>query len=105
MVLNENFGSKPRGGIIKRTLLYVLGFGLGSLLIAGVLSFTMMSIADGVMPSGSAKKPAGTAAPKIIGAPKDGATKGKGKVAPKPASKARPGRANEGAKKGSDQPL
>jgi hypothetical protein len=105
MVLNEGSSSKPQRGIVKRTLIYVLGFGLGSLGIASCLSFAMMSVADGVMPSDTAK-PAATTAPKIIGATDGAGAKSKPKLSPrKPASKARRGRANQGATKSSDQPL
>ena len=107
MVLNEKLSAKPRGGLVKRTLLYVLGFGLGSMAIAGCMSFAMMAITDGVMPSKEAK-PASTVAPKIIGTPTDDAKKGTTKLSPKPASKARRGRANQvpkDPKKSSARPL
>ena len=104
MVLNEKLGAKPRASIVKRTILYVLGFGLGSLAMAGCLSFAFMSVAEGVMPSKNAK-PSSTAAPNIVGSPTDGDEDGTAKLPPKAASKARRGRANEGASKSADQPL
>lgn len=104
MVLNEKLGAKPRASIAKGTILYVLGFGLGSLAMAGCLSFAFMSVAEGVMPSKDVK-PTGTTAPNIIGSPTDGDDDGNAKLAPKAASKARRGRANEGAGKSADQPL
>jgi hypothetical protein len=107
MVLNEKLGARPRAGLVKRTILYVLGFGLGSLAFAGCLSFAMMSIADAALPSKDAKA-AGTTAPKIIGTPKGGDKEGKTKLAPKAPSKARRGRGNESpgaGKKGAGQPL
>lgn len=111
MVLSDKFAAKPRAGLLKRTLLYVLGFGLGSLAIASVLSFTLMSIAGSVIPSKDAvpaDSGAPGTAPKIIGSPEEGVEKSKTKLAPRPASKARRPRANEAsgaATKSSDQPL
>ncbi len=106
MVLSDK--AKPRAGILKRTIIYVLGFGFGSLAIAGVLALSMMSIADAVIPSKNASTASSTG-PNIIGAPDANAkAKSKTKLSPKPASKARQPRANEGrgaAKKSSKKPL
>lgn len=112
MVLSDKFAAKPRAGLLKRTLFYVLGFGLGSLAIATILSVALMSIAGSVIPSKDAA-PAGSVAPgtvvpQIIGSPEDGVQKSKTKLAPRPASKARRPRANQAtgaASKSSDQPL
>ncbi len=107
MVLNEKLGAKPRRGLLTRTVFYILGFGAGSLAVAGCLSFAMMSIADGVIPAKHAKA-TGTSSPNIIGTPSDRDKKSKAALAPKPASKARRGRGNEGSgagKKSADQPL
>jgi hypothetical protein len=96
MVLSDRFAGKSPPSLLKRTLLYVLAFGLGSLLIAGVLSFAMVSIAEGVLP-----------------APRDGSTRDKsdGKDAtakPKiitPSSKSRVTPGDGEADEETDQPL
>ncbi len=112
MVLSDKFGTPPRGGLVKRTVLYVLGFGLGSLAVAGVLSLILTTIADSVMTpkstaaAGSALPPG--VVPNIIGAPSPEGDKAKSNLGPKPASKARRPRANEAtgaADDGSEQPL
>ena len=41
------------GSLLKRTLLSVTGFGLGSLLIAGVLSLVFVGVAESVLPASS----------------------------------------------------
>ena len=99
MVLSDKYGGKPRGGLLKRTLIYVLSFGLGALLVVGILSFTMVAIADGLLPNAS------SGAPTKGAAKSDGTPAGPGKPAAdlpnpakKPASKARRRRANEASK-------
>jgi hypothetical protein len=94
MVLSDRYGGKPKAGVLKRTLLYVVAFGLGSLLLAAGLSFAMVSLAEGLLPGapGAARsgQPASEGeAPVIIGA--------KGKGFRTPVSKARRSRGNEGA--------
>jgi hypothetical protein len=78
MVLSDRFAGKTPRSLLKRTLLYVLAFGLGSLLIASILGFAMVSIAEGVLP-----------------APKDSATAprkpGEAKDLPGKAKSAKPG--------------
>ena len=41
------------GSLLKRTLLSVTGFGLGSLLIAGLLSMVFVGVAESVLPASS----------------------------------------------------
>jgi hypothetical protein len=92
MVLSDRFsGGDPNPSLFKRTALYVLGFGLGALAIAAVLSFTLVSIAEGVLPDSGDKKVVDDpeAGIQIIGDPEP--------KSPRPGSKARPPRANEGA--------
>jgi hypothetical protein len=82
MVLSDRYGGKPRPSIVKRTLLHIAVFGVGALLISALLGFVTTSIAESVLPS------AGTSTrSKKAGASKSG----------KGSSKARRGRANEGA--------
>ena len=52
MVLSDRFSGDPSQSLFKRTALYVLGFGFGALAIAAVVSFTLVSIAEGVLPDG-----------------------------------------------------
>jgi hypothetical protein len=87
MVLSDRFGSQgPQQGLLKRTLVYVAGFGLGSLLIAGLLSFALVSIAEAVLERPT--KPSTTTSKNLpIGAKK-------------PASKAPAGRAKPAPPKG-----
>jgi hypothetical protein len=94
MVLSDRFGGKPRPSIMKQTLLYVLGFGLGSLALVGVLSLTMVAIAEGIMPSDT---PAKSTSDKENS---DDDT-GKAGAAKKPRSK----RANEASEDDADTPL
>jgi hypothetical protein len=104
MVLSDRFSADPNPSLFKRTALYVLGFGLGALAIAVVVSFTLVSIAEGVLPDSGADREAeaGTEAgtevnvigdappaPPKAGVPPflDGASKGRrgrGNEAPKP---------------------
>lgn len=83
MVLSDRFaGNTPSPSILRRTVLYVLGFGLGSLAVAGLLSLIFVSVADSVLAGGSAS-------------PSDGAVEViDGEDA---TSKGPPTRANEGA--------
>ena len=97
MVLSDRYGGKPRASLLRRTLIYVLSFGLGALVLVGVLGFTMVSIAEGLLPKAK-ERPA--AAP-------DGAEGADGKEGmpaslPKRTSKARPPRANEASSKGAN---
>ncbi len=52
MVLSDSLSGKggQRGGILRRTLIYVLAFGLGSLLIAGLLSLVAVTVVEGALP-------------------------------------------------------
>lgn len=58
MVLSDKFGGKPKPSLVKQTLIYVLSFGLGALLIVGVLSLTFVTIADSLLPGDKAKSTA-----------------------------------------------
>jgi hypothetical protein len=79
---------------MKRTLMYVLGFGLGSLLFVVLMSFTIVSIAEGLLsPNDAASKRAADDADDTD------------KPATKAGSKARPARANEAPDETDDQPL
>jgi len=49
MVLSESH-TKPPSNIWKRTLIYVLAFGFGSLIVATLLGFTAISVAEGLLP-------------------------------------------------------
>lgn len=55
MVLSDKFGGKPQPSLVKTTLLYVLSFGLGALIIVGILSFTFVAIADSILPGDKPK--------------------------------------------------
>ncbi len=90
MVLSDRYGGKQRATLARRTLLYILSFGLGALLLVGVLGFTMVSIAEGLLP-----KPKERLAPAAASAGEN-----KAKLGPKGTSKARPPRANEATRKG-----
>ena len=94
MVLSDRFAGKTPPTLLKRTVLYVLAFGLGSLLIVTVLGFAMVSIAEGVLPApkeASPKKPGAAAEGKeASGAP------GAPKMLKPGSTKLRPGAAAEG---------
>jgi hypothetical protein len=89
---------------MKRTLIYVLSFGLGALLLVALLSFTVVSLAEGLLPKakdrtaaarkGDDKRPAGQATKKI-------------KSGQNPGSKTRQPRGNEATETGDklDRPL
>ena len=100
MVLSDRFGGKPRPSLLKRTLIYVLGFALGSLMLVGILSFTMMSIAEGVFPP-----PKDRAAAKRASDNADADGNPVGKPARNVGSKARGRRGNEASDEAPDQPL
>ena len=55
MVLSDKYGGKPQPSLVKTTLLYVLSFGLGALIIVGILSFTFVAIADSILPGDKPK--------------------------------------------------
>ncbi len=99
MVLSNRLGNKAPRSLVQRTLIYVLGFSAGALVIALGLSFVFVSLAEGILPGGSSSK-AGSAASagqpvRIIGAPPK-------KASSKGTSRKRPARGNEAsdAKKG-----
>jgi hypothetical protein len=91
MVLSDKYAGKPEASIVKKTLLYVLGFGFGALALVGLLSLIMVSIAEGILPSAE-EKPATSrkagAGPEIIG-------ESKPTRPTRPGSKAAGQRANE----------
>ncbi len=94
MVLSDRFGGMPRRSLLGQTLLYVLGFGFGALLVVGVLSFTMVSIAEGLLPDDKPAAAAGEADDAAEPSPA-------GRAAKKP----KPKRANEASDEDADQPL
>ena len=104
MVLSESY-TKPPSNIWKRTLIYVLAFGLGSLMVAGLLGFGAMSVADKLLPQ--PKDRTATGARK--GGPTAGDPKLPGKPTPprKPGSKAKRPRGNDtaGTETNSEQEL
>ncbi len=104
MVLSDRYGGKPPLSLFKRTLVYVLSFGLGALAIVAVLSFTMVSIAEGLLPA--AKDRTSAARNKDGKRPTSKATK-KAKTDRKPGSKTRESRGNEATDDGAktDRPL
>lgn len=61
MVLSDRYGGTKRPSIVKRTVIYVVSFGLGSLLIAALLSVAFVSLAEGLLPSKQAAPKAGDA--------------------------------------------
>mgnify|MGYP001424982043 CR=1 FL=1 len=95
MALSDKYGGKPRPSLVKRTLAYIAVFGLGALLIATVLSFTLVSIAESVLPPAKSRRNTTKASDKTPESKKDSDKKG--------TSKARRGRANDGPK--SNRPL
>ena len=105
MVLSDRFAGKAPTTLFKRTVLYVLAFGLGSLLIVTVLGFAMVSIAEGVLPApkeASPKKPGAPAEGKdATGAP---GAPGAPKMLRPGSSKLRPGAAAEGDEAGDTPP-
>ncbi len=100
MVLSDRYGGKPPPSLGKRTLIYVLSFGLGALLVVAVLSFTMVSIAEGLLPKAKERTSAARKSDSQRSAGK--ATK---KIQPgrKPGSKTRQPRGNEATETG-DKP-
>ncbi len=95
MVLSDRYGGAKRPSILKRTIIYVASFGLGSLLIAALLSLAFVSLAEGVLPAKGVTPKSGelvTTDKKPITPPK---SKSKLFKPPKAGSKARPPRANE----------
>lgn len=66
MVLSDKFGTTSEPSLVRRTLVFVLGFGLGSLALVSLLSLIMVSIAEGVLPEAKEQR-GGSKAP--IGAP------------------------------------
>jgi hypothetical protein len=104
MVLSESH-AKPPSNIWKRTLIYVLAFGFGSLMVASLLGFTAISVAEGLLPQ--PKDRTATGARK--GGPSTGDPKLTGKTTPprKPGSKATRPRGNDtaGADKNTEQEL
>ena len=102
MVLSDRFSGDPNQSLVKRTALYVLAFGLGALAIAAVASFTLVSIAEGVLPGDEAKPSveSGTEV-NVIGdepAPKDG-------VRPTPVKRPSKGRAARGNEAPANDPI
>jgi len=105
MVLSDRYAGKPPASLFKRTLIYVLSFGLGALAVVAVLSFTMVSIAEGLLPKAKDrtsaarnKSDAKTPTTKTDLLPKPGRKAG---------SKTRSPRGNEATDKGAatDRPL
>ena len=92
MVLSDRFGGKPRPSNVKRTLIYVAAFGIGSLLVSLLLGFTATSIAETVLPSAKSSR-AKKRSSKANKGPR-GRLKG---VTGKRGSKASEDRANEGS--------
>lgn len=104
MVLSDRYGGKPPPSLFKRTLVYVLGFGLGALAVVAVLSFTVVSIAEGLLP---AAKDRTSAARKSDSKRPTSKTTKSPKADRKPGSKTRQPRGNEATDDGakSDRPL
>lgn len=104
MVLSNRFATKAPRTLLQRTLIYVVGFGTGALVIALAMSFAVVSLAEGFLPGDKAPKASGEVAAgqplRIIGAPSKTDTKRRTSL--KPPSLKRPSRGNEarGAKKG-----
>lgn len=76
------FSYLTTGGLLKRTLISVTGFGLGSLLLAGLLSLIFVGAAESLLPatpsdtdSTGPDEPAATATPRMKRPP---ATEGRG---------------------------
>ncbi len=92
MVLSNRFATKTPRTLLQRTLLYVVGFGAGALAIALLMSFVVVRLMDGVLPTHAASKAGSDTAAgrpvRIIGGPAKAASK-------KGASRKRPSRANE----------
>jgi len=76
-------------------VIYVLSFGLGTLLLVGVVSLALVSVADGLFPKSPDRNAAGV---------KD-RTAGRGKAGTKAGSKARRPRANEASDDNEDKPV
>lgn len=72
MVLSDRLGGAPRPSIVRKTALYVLGFGLGALAVAVVLSFALVSATEGAF-AGAQAVPEATAGAtvEVIGAAPD----------------------------------
>ena len=98
MVLSDRFAGKPRPSLAKRTLLYVLGFGLGSLAFVGIVSLIMVSVTEGIFPAPKGPKDKSAVSDKTTDDDGDKKTK-------KPTSKARRPRGNEPSDDRGDTPL
>ena len=70
MVLSDTLRGNRPASLFQRTLLYIFGFGIGSLAVAGLLSFVFVSAAEGLLPAGSGQDElaAGTQV-EVIGGP------------------------------------
>lgn len=102
MVLSDRFSGEQSPSLVRRTVLYVLGFGLGALAFAAAVSFVFVSIAEGVLPDAPSEPSteAGTEVNVIGDAPAKRPSAGGVPSldgAPQVPSKGRRGRANQAA--------
>ena len=93
MVLSDRYGGAKRPSIIKRTVIYVASFGLGSLVIAALLSVAFVNLAEEVLPSKRIEPQSG----EVVLTDKPIVPKSPSKLfrQPKPGTKARPSRDGE----------
>jgi hypothetical protein len=91
MVLSDRLGAKPQASLLRRTLKYMLGFGLASLAVTALLSFVLVSLAENAIPSARNKRPRKSKSLRVLTDKK----KKRSSKAPsiKAPSKARPARA------------
>jgi len=85
MVLSDRLSGGQPPSLWKKTLLYVLSFGFGALVLAGTLGFVMTSVAGAILPG---EKPS-AAQPDTSSTDRPTGIKG--------GSKAKPPRGTEGA--------
>lgn len=88
MVLSDRLSGAQPPSLWKKTLLYVLSFGFGALMLAGTLGFVMTSVAGAILPG---------AKPTAQASSETGAKTGTKPTKSKGVSKAKPPRGNEGA--------
>jgi hypothetical protein len=117
MVLSDRLGAGAPPSLLKKTLIYVLGFTIGAIALITVLGLVLTSVADGVLPKpkAAATKPDAKSKADAKGEARADDEEGTdtkpsprfGKPAFTAGSKARPPRGNDAADdaEAEDQPL
>jgi hypothetical protein len=102
LVLSDRLGSPAPRSLLKKTLIYVLAFGLGALALSALLGFALTSLAEGMLPKPkerpAAVKPDAKTKTGDDELPEPGKSFKPGKpVSPPSGSKTRPPRGNDAA--------